>query len=113
MTRDCDNNQRRKGRRMSYKDLIYAADEGVAIITLNRPERMNALSPNLEHELHRAFDEADEDRAVRAIIMTGSGQAFCAGFDQGGNKSGRRNSDPGGRSIAEFLEYTQRRQGKR
>src|SRR5579871_4211187 len=98
---------------MAYQDLIYQVDEQVATITLNRPSRMNALSPNLEEELHRAFDEADADRAVRVIILTGAGAAFCAGFDQGANKSGRRNSDPAGKSIAEFIEYCHRRQGKR
>ncbi len=98
---------------MTYQDLIYSIDEGIATITLNRPARMNALSPNLEAELHRAFDEADADQAVRVIILTGAGAAFCAGFDQGPNKSGRRNSDPTGKSIAEFIEYCHRRQGKR
>jgi len=98
---------------MDYQDLIYSVEDSIAIITLNRPARMNALSPNLEHELHRAFDEADSDSAVRVIILTGSGKAFCAGFDQGANKSGRRNSDPTGKSIAEFIEYCHRRQGKR
>jgi len=98
---------------MAYQDLIYQVDESIATITLNRPNRMNALSPTLEEELHRAFDEADADRAVRVIILTGSGAAFCAGFDQGANKSGRRNSDPAGKSIAEFIEYCHRRQGKR
>src|SRR5438067_9768094 len=98
---------------MAYQDLVYAVEEGIATITLNRPARMNALSPNLEAELHRAFDEADADRAVRVIILTGAGAAFCAGFDQGPNKSGRRNSDPTGKSIAEFIEYCHRRQGKR
>ena len=88
---------------MTYQDLIYSVDEGIATITLNRPARMNALSPNLETELHRAFDEADADRAARVIILTGSGAAFCAGFDQGANKSGRRNSDPSGKSIAMFV----------
>jgi enoyl-CoA hydratase/carnithine racemase len=98
---------------MGYQDLIYDVDEGIATITLNRPARMNALSPELEAELHRAFDEADAERAVRVIILTGSGAAFCAGFDQGANKSGRKNSDPSGKSIAEYIEYCQRRQGKR
>jgi enoyl-CoA hydratase len=98
---------------MSYQDLIYGVEQGIATITLNRPTRMNALSPNLEEELHRAFDEADADQAVRVIILTGSGVAFCAGFDQGPNKSGRRNSDPTGKSIAEFIEYCHRRHGKR
>jgi enoyl-CoA hydratase/carnithine racemase len=98
---------------MAYQDLIYSVDDKIATITLNRPARLNALSPNLESELHQAFDEADADRAVRVIILTGAGDAFCAGFDQGGNKSGKRNSDPGGKSIAEFIEYCHRRQGKR
>ena len=98
---------------MNFQDLLYSVEDGIATITLNRPSRMNALSPNLEVELHRAFDEADGDPAVRVIILTGSGAAFCAGFDQGANKSGRRNSDPAGKSIAEFIAYCQRRQGKR
>jgi enoyl-CoA hydratase/carnithine racemase len=98
---------------MSYEDLIYSVEDGIATITLNRPTRLNALSPNLEEELHRAFDDADGDRAVRVMILTGAGAAFCAGFDQGKNKSGRRNSDPAGKSIAEFIEYCQRRQSKR
>src|SRR5262249_45362190 len=98
---------------MDYQDLIYSVEDRIATITLNRPARMNALSPNLEQELHRAFDEADDDNAVRGIILPGSGKAFCAGFDQGANKSGRRNSDPTGKSIAEFIEYCHRRQGKR
>ncbi len=97
---------------MSYQDLIYSVEDKIATITLNRPTRMNALSPNLEEEIHTAFDEADGDSAVRVIILTGAGNAFCAGYDQGPNKSGRRNSDPAGRSIAEFIEYCHRRQGK-
>ncbi len=93
---------------MSYKDLIYSVDERIATITLNRPERMNALSRNLEHELHRAFDEADADRNVKVIILTGSGRAFCSGRDQGAPAPGAtRNSDPKGKSHAEYLEYWQ------
>jgi enoyl-CoA hydratase/carnithine racemase len=97
---------------MSYQDLIYGIDGAVATITLNRPERMNALSSNLEEELHRAFDEANADEAVRVIILTGNGNGFCAGYDQSPNKSGRRNSDPAGRSIADFLKYSHSRGGK-
>ena len=54
---------------MSYQDLIYNVKDRVATITLNRPERMNSISPNLEAELHRAFDEADADRAVKVIVL--------------------------------------------
>ncbi len=99
---------------MSYQDLIYAVDEGIATVTLNRPDRMNALNRNLEAEMHRAFDQADEDRSVRVIILTGAGAAFSAGYDQAQTgSSGARHSDPQGKSHAEFLEYWQRYDGAR
>lgn len=98
---------------MAYEELIYGVEERVATITLNRPARLNALSHTLQDELHRAFDEADNDRGVRAIILTGTGKAFCTGFDQGANKTGKKNSDPAGKSIAEFIEHCHKRQGRR
>ena len=86
---------------MSYQDLLYGVDGKVATITLNRPERMNALSRNLEAEIHRALDEADADRNVRAIILTGAGAAFSAGYDQqAAPASGVRPLDPQGKSHA-------------
>jgi len=99
---------------MSYQDLLYSAEDTVATITLNRPERMNALSRNLESEIHRAFDEADADRAVRVIILTGSGAAFSAGYDQvATSASGVRPLDPQGKSHAEYIEHWQRMDGAR
>ena len=83
---------------MSYKDLIYSVEDQIATITLNRPDRMNSLSRSLEGEMHRAFDEADADRSVKVIILTGNGRAFCAGRDQGvALPNGARSSDPKGR----------------
>jgi enoyl-CoA hydratase/carnithine racemase len=80
---------------VSYQDLLYGVEDQVATITLNRPERMNALSRNLESEIHRAFDEADADRSVRAIILTGNGAAFSAGYDQAATApSGVSHADP-------------------
>jgi enoyl-CoA hydratase len=85
---------------MSYQDLIYAVDGKVATITLNRPDRMNALSRNLEAEIHKALDEADADRNVRAIILTGAGAAFSAGYDQrAAPASGVRPLDPAGKPV--------------
>ncbi len=84
---------RNGGTPMKYKDLIYGVKERIATITLNRPDRMNALSPNLEAEMHRAFDQADADRAVKVIVLTGSGNAFCAGIDMS-NPSGNRSRRP-------------------
>ena len=100
---------------MKYKDLIYRVKDRIATITLNRPERMNALSPNLEAEMHRAFDEADVDRAVKVIVLTGSGNAFCAGFDMGhtSGKTKTRNADPTGKTIAEYIEFWHRNDGAR
>jgi enoyl-CoA hydratase/carnithine racemase len=99
---------------MSYQDLLYSVEDTVATITLNRPERMNALSRNLESEIHRAFDEADADRAVRVIILTGSGAAFSAGYDQvATSASGVRPLDPQGKSHAEYIEHWQRMDGAR
>jgi enoyl-CoA hydratase len=94
--------------------LLYGVEDTVATITLNRPERMNALSHNLESEIHRAFDEADADRAVRVIIITGSGAAFSAGYDQvATSASGVRPLDPQGKSHAEYIEHWQRMDGAR
>jgi acetyl-CoA C-acetyltransferase len=99
---------------MSYQELIYSVEEKVATITLNRPDRMNALTRTLEAEIHKALDEADDDRKVRAIILTGNGPGFCAGYDQGAAPpSGVRHSDPQGKSHAEFIEYWQRNDAKR
>jgi enoyl-CoA hydratase/carnithine racemase len=99
---------------MSYQDLLYSADDKVATITLNRPERMNALSHSLEAEIHRAFDEADADRGVRAIILTGTGAAFSAGYDQAATSaSGVRPLDPQGKSHAEYIEHWQRQDSAR
>jgi enoyl-CoA hydratase/carnithine racemase len=91
------------------QELLYQVEDKIATITFNRPDRMNALTHELERELHRRFDDADADRAVRAIILTGAGRAFSAGYDQGATgKSGTRHSDPTGKSHAEYIEHWQR-----
>jgi enoyl-CoA hydratase/carnithine racemase len=55
--------------------------DAVAIVTLDRPDRLNAISGALLADLHAALDEANRDEAVRAIVLTGAGRAFCAGDD--------------------------------
>jgi enoyl-CoA hydratase/carnithine racemase len=69
-----------------FQTLLYAVEDGVATITLHRPDRMNAFTARMRDELIAAFDATDADDAVRAVIVTGSGKAFCAGADlaQGG-----------------------------
>ena len=61
--------------------LLYSVEDGVATITLNRPEKMNAFTTQMRDELVAVFDETDADDAVRAVIITGAGRAFCAGAD--------------------------------
>ena len=56
-------------------------DGGVAVITLNRPERLNAFTGEMGAALGRAYERCDRDDAVRAVVLTGSGRAFCAGAD--------------------------------
>jgi len=65
----------------SFETLQYAVEDGVATITLNRPDRLNAFTPQMMHELIAAFDATDADDAVRAVIVTGAGRAYCAGAD--------------------------------
>jgi enoyl-CoA hydratase len=58
--------------------------EGVALLTLNRPEKLNAMDVHLVTELHDLLGEVGGDRDVRAIVLTGAGRGFCAGLDLGG-----------------------------
>ena len=69
---------------MAFETLLYDVADGVATVTLNRPDRLNAVNTTLIRELVEAFDRADRDDDVRAVIVTGAGRAFCAGADLGG-----------------------------
>jgi len=62
-------------------DLLYAVDGAIATITLNRPERLNAISVPMLDALSEALVAADQDRAVRVIVLTGAGKGFCSGLD--------------------------------
>jgi 2-(1,2-epoxy-1,2-dihydrophenyl)acetyl-CoA isomerase len=66
---------------MTYEQLLYEVNDGIATITLNRPEAYNALNDQLARELHDAVIVSSEDEAVRVVVLTGSGRAFCAGGD--------------------------------
>jgi 2-(1,2-epoxy-1,2-dihydrophenyl)acetyl-CoA isomerase len=66
---------------MSYKDLILTKDEGVAVVTLNRPDKLNALSAAMAEELPSVVDEIRGDDSVRAMVLTGVGRGFCSGAD--------------------------------
>ena len=66
---------------MSYDTIRYEVSEGLLTITLNRPEQLNAFTTQMAEELIDAFTRASDDSEVRAVIVTGSGKAFCAGMD--------------------------------
>jgi enoyl-CoA hydratase/carnithine racemase len=83
---------------MAYETIRYAVDNGVATITLYRPDRMNAFTGQMMNEMIDCFDQIDADDNVRAVIVTGEGRAFCAGADLGGGadtfNSGGREGGP-------------------
>ena len=66
---------------MDFKHISYERVENIALITLNRPEKLNALTLRMMHELCSAFDQVDADDQVKAALITGAGRAFCAGAD--------------------------------
>jgi len=66
---------------MTYSTLLYDLKDGVLTLTLHRPEALNAFTRDMMNEMMDALDRADADDNVRAIIVTGSGRAFCAGAD--------------------------------
>ncbi|WP_322517658.1 crotonase/enoyl-CoA hydratase family protein [Rhodopseudomonas palustris] len=66
---------------MSYETIKYEVADQILTITLNRPEKLNAFNPAMQRELIEAFDRADADDDIRAVIVTGEGRAFCAGAD--------------------------------
>ena len=83
---------------MSFQDIRYEVADHVLTITLNRPDRLNAFTPTMGRELIEAFDQADADDDVRAIIVTGEGRGFCAGADLGRRRRHVRLArPPGGR----------------
>jgi enoyl-CoA hydratase len=67
-----------------YETLLYGVEDGIATITLNRPDRLNTIVPPMPDELEAAVSEATRDPAVRVIVLRGAGRSFCAGFDFGG-----------------------------
>src|SRR5215470_16763332 len=98
---------------MNYDEIQYEVEGGVLTITLHRPEKLNAFTPRMQRELIDAFSRADADDAVRVIIVTGAGRAFCAGadlsggsgtFDSRGAQSIDEHRDGGGQVTLQIFE---------
>jgi enoyl-CoA hydratase len=68
---------------MQFETLLYAVDEAIATITLNRPESLNTIVPPMPEELEAAVTAAVRDERVRVIVLRGAGRSFCGGFDFG------------------------------
>jgi enoyl-CoA hydratase/carnithine racemase len=79
----------------TFETILYDVADGVATITLNRPDKLNAFTGQMMLDMIAAFDATDADDAVRVVIVTGAGRAFCAGADL---SAGARTFDRGARS---------------
>ena len=75
---------------MSYQDLTLDQRDGVALVTLQRPEKMNAMGPRLVHELLDVLESTRHDDRVKAMVLTGAGRGFCAGADVSGGAEARK-----------------------
>lgn len=80
---------------MEFHDITYGVSDGIATITLNRPEKMNAFTGRMMHEIISALDMTDADDEVKVVIFTGAGRAYCAGADlsSGGDTFAKGGSD--------------------
>jgi enoyl-CoA hydratase/carnithine racemase len=89
----------------TFEHITYEVADGVARLTLNRPEKLNAISQTMLRELHEALWEADDDTAVHCVVLAGAGRAFCAGYDLSPLQDGRPGSaDPGSRRGASSFD---------
>jgi enoyl-CoA hydratase/carnithine racemase len=103
---------------MEREQIIEQLEDGILTLTLNRPDRLNAWTPTMARELISAIDRADADDAVRAVIITGAGRAFCAGADlerggetfdwrsRGGSEASRVPRDNGGQLTLRIFDCT-------
>ena len=66
---------------MAYETILYEKEGKIATITLNRPDKFNAIRPPMPQELERAIATANADDEVHVIVLQGAGSSFCAGFD--------------------------------
>lgn len=86
---------------MSFTKLLFQVDSGVAVITLNRPDKSNAFDDEMTRELLDALKQVERDSAIRAIVLTGAGKNFCAGQDLAAFLE--RQNSPEGLSVREHL----------
>jgi 2-(1,2-epoxy-1,2-dihydrophenyl)acetyl-CoA isomerase len=66
---------------LGHEDIIYTKEDGIATLTLNRPDKMNAFTPEMSDGMYRAVEDTATDRDVRVLVITGTGRSFCSGAD--------------------------------
>src|SRR5690348_6173560 len=95
-----------------FPDLLYEVKDRVAIVTLNRPYRLNAYTGGMANSIKKAFSKAANDPEVRVIVLTGAGRGFCAGADmevlsghvrEGGNSSTQMSTSDIDKTFASSL----------
>ena len=89
-----------KGPGMDYEQIGFEVEEGVARITLFRPDALNAYTGTMGEELGRAYASCDADDSIRAVVLTGAGRAFCAGADMSAGAGAFEKQDEAGFSAA-------------
>ena len=89
---------------MTYVAILTAQDGGLLTVTLNRPDKLNAATDQMLDELNDAFNNAERDNTVRAILLTGAGRGFCAGQDLGAAQE--RQAGAEGMSYGQHLRRT-------
>ena len=88
---------------MEYEDLLLEKEDGIATITLNAPDKLNALGMKLRQSLLLAADEVAKDDEVRVVIVTGAGRGFCSGADLSGGAAGGAGGGPSRSQLLEVL----------
>ena len=85
---------------MTFEDILYRVEDGVAVITLNRPDRLNAWRREMDRDVRAAMRAASDDDTVRVIVLTGAGRGFCAGADMNMLQAIQSAASGGGDSAA-------------
>jgi enoyl-CoA hydratase/carnithine racemase len=89
---------------VSYQDILFDIEDGIATITLNRPQHSNAFSGKMGTELGQAYLRCDQDDDVRAVIVTGAGREFCVGADMGSGDATFQSQERAGFSAGAGIE---------
>ena len=97
---------------MDFETILLKKEKGIATLTLNRPDRLNAVSPTMTQELLSALETVDKDDEIRVLVLTGAGKGFCAGADVGGLSGGQEAGMGTVKSAEEMRRYHSRGVGK-